>query len=494
MKNKLFTYMACGMMAMAITSCSEDLDSPVLPQPTEFTLPVSQDLDTDVLFGVWGKTTSVGNTNSSYFEQRYEVSFQNVEDGEAVFSHWFTDATTEIGDSAVNYEYTYTFDGKNLTMTPKAAYALQGAGVIKGLSVGDKKILLYTEENGRLDSICTLNRTADPAPSVTSVDRTLPQVGEKVTITGRNLQFVDHIYLPTEQGEQEVVDFEKGSKQISFILPEGDYAPGSIRCQSTGSHLSCYSPAYMFRNDCVFFHSFSSNGTKAPYVGTEFEYTIKSMGTLMSGAKNLTMEKLPTGHSLEETNVKSPDAFLSFFDNKPLTSWALATKTDDKKGYLRFSSCDRFQYVIDHNALQDVKSSTACENLALQMDIYVSTDGEPVWNTGYLSYRINKDQSGLTSPVVANMAMWSEGEPASFADGWKTFTMPLSAFTMTKSSSTATLGGLINSLKSSNLQTILTLVNYPLDALHPAKAVNNFQFNIANIRLVPYNVPNSTKE
>lgn len=115
MKNKLFTYMACGLMALSMTSCSEDLDSPVLPQPSEFTLPASQDLDADVLFGVWGKTTATGNTNSSYFEQRYEVSFQNVEDGEAIFSHWFTDATTEIGDSAVNYEYTYTFDGKNLT-------------------------------------------------------------------------------------------------------------------------------------------------------------------------------------------------------------------------------------------------------------------------------------------------------------------------------------------------------------------------------------------
>lgn len=494
MKNKLFTYMVCGLMSIVITSCSEDLDSPVLPQPSEFKLPASQDLDADVLFGVWSKTTATGKTNSSYFEQRYEVAFQNVEDGEAVFSHWFTDATTEIGDSTVNYEYTYTFDGKNLTLTPKAAYALQGAAIIKGLSVGNQKILLYTEENGRVDSICTLERTADPAPSVTAVDRTLPQVGEKVTISGRNLQFVDHIYLPTEQGELEVTDFEKGSKQISFILPEGDYAPGSIRCQSTGSHLSCYSPAYMFRDDCVFFHTFSTNGTKAPYTGSEFEYTIKSMGTLMSGAKNLTMENLPAGHCLEGTNVKSPDAFLSFFGNKPLASWALATKTDDKKGYIRFSSGDRFLYVIDQNAKQDVKASTPCADLALQMDVYVTADGEPVWNTGYISYRLNKDQSSLTSSVVANVAMWTEEEPMSFADGWKTLTIPLSAFSMTRSSSTATLGGLINSLLSSNLQTIFTLVNYPLDALHPAKEVSNFQFNIANIRLVPYAIPNSTKE
>jgi len=495
MKNKLFSYIACGMMAIAISSCSNDLDSPVLPQPSSFILPEAKTLDADVLFGVWGKTLAQGNTNSNYFTQRYEVSFQNVEDGEAVLSHWFTDATTEIADSIVNYEYTYEFDGKYLKMAPKPAYAILGADTIRGVSVGNERVLLYTEKGARIDSICTLARTADPAPSVTSVDHTLPMVGEKVTITGRNLQFVDHVYLPTQEGEKEITTFEKGSKEISFILPDGNYAPGSIRCQSTTSHLSCYSPAYMFRNDCVFFHTFSTNGTKAPYTGTEFEYSIKSMGTLMSGANNLTFDKLPKGHSLlsADENVKHPDAFLSLFGKTPIASWPVASKTDDKKGYLRFSSADRFQYVINHNALNDVRPSTPCSQLALQMDIYVSTDGEPVWNTGYISYRLNKDQSSLNSSMLANAAMWSEDTPISFAEGWKTFTIPLSDFAVTKSSSTSTLGGLIASLKGSNLQTLLTLVNYPLDELHPAKAVSNFQFNIANIRLVPYSIPTSIK-
>lgn len=496
-RNKLYLYMVGGLMALAITtSCNQDIDVNTLSQPTELSLPEAKDLDANVLFGVWGKTLAQGNTNSNYFTQRYEISFQNVEDGEAVLSHWFTDATTEIADSIVNYEYNYEFDGKHLKMSPKPAYAILGADTIKGISVGDEHILIYTEKANRIDSICTLVRTADPAPSITSVDRTLPIEGEKVTISGRNLQFVDHLYLPTQEGEQEITNFEKGSKQISFILPEGEYAPGSIRCQSTSSHLSCYSPAYMFRNDCVFFHTFSTNGTKAPYTGTEFEYSIKSMGTLMSGANNLTFEKLPDGHSLlsANENVKSPDAFLSFFAKTPIVSWPIASKTDDKKGYLRFSSADRFQYVVNHNILGDIKQNTPCSQLALQMDIYVSTDGEPIWNTGYISYRLNKDQNNLTSSMLANVAMWSDGEPVSFADGWRTFTIPLSAFGVTKSSATSTLGGLISLLKSSNLQTLLTLVNYPLDELHPAKAVTNFQFSIANIRLVPYLVPASVRE
>lgn len=495
-KNKLFSYIACGMMVFAISSCSEDLDSPVLPQPSAFVLPEAQSLDADVLFGVWGKTLACGNTNSNYFTQSYEIAFQNVEDAEAVFSHYYTDATTEIANSNVDYEYTYEFDGKKLRMLPKPAYAILGADTIQGVSVGNNRILLYTEKGTRIDSICTLERISDPAPSVTSVDRTLPMAGERVIITGRNLQFVDHVYLPTVSGEKEITSYEKDSKQISFVLPEGDYAPGSIRCQSTSAHLSCYSPAYMFRNDCVFFHTFSTEDKKAPYTGTEFEYTIKSMGTLMSGASNLTSDNLPAGHSLlaADENVKNPNALLSFFGKAPLDTWPVASKTDDKKGYLRFSSADRFQYVLSHNVLQDMKANTPCGQLALQMDIYVSTDGEPVWNTGYVSYRLNKDQSSLTSSMLANVALWSEDSPVSFADGWKTFTIPLADFAVTKSSATSTLGGLIASLKSSNLQTILTLVNYPLDELHPAKEVKKFQFNIANIRLVPYATPANLKE
>ena len=80
----------------------------------------------------------------------------------------------------------------------------------------------------------------------------------------------------------------------------------------------------------------------------------------------------------------------------------------------------------------------------------------------------------------------------SFADGWSTFTIPLSAFTVTASSNASTLGGLIRQLKDSNLQTVLTLVNYSLDDLHPATALNSFQFCIADIRLVPYVTPSNT--
>ena len=476
----------CCMMAVLI-ACSDKIDVPTLPEQPGEAIPQGVPLSESQLFGVWGASQSYGNTASNHFEQRYEIAFQDVSDGEAVFSHWYTNATTENQDSLVGVEYTYTFDGSTIVMTPKKSYAARGVSALRGIHTGNNRIVLVAEDSRQV--ICTLNRTGDPKPSITSVDRTLPQAGEVVTITGRNLQFVDHIFLPTTTGEIEVTDFTPGSKQIKMVVPAADYAPGSIRCQSTTSHVSCFSPAYMFCNDCIFFHNFLLSGNR-PYVGTEFEYTISGLTqTMISKSKSISATAIPAGHCLENvTDITNPDMFLSIFGNTPV-AWPVSTKTDNTGyGYIRFSSGDRFQYVLDHcNGL--LNKRTACADVAIQMDIYVYSNGQPVWNTGYVQYRLNKDQNSLTSAMVASVAGWEADAPMSFTDGWHTFTIPLSAFPVTKGGSTATLGNLIATLKGSNLQTILTIVNYPLDAAHPAQALDTFQFNIANIRLVPYRTP-----
>ena len=91
---------------LILASCSEDLDSPVLPPSAGITLPEAQPLDAGQLFGVWEATTSKGDNNQNYFEEQYRVEFQSVDDAEAVYSHWYTDAETGMRDSVVNMEYT----------------------------------------------------------------------------------------------------------------------------------------------------------------------------------------------------------------------------------------------------------------------------------------------------------------------------------------------------------------------------------------------------
>ena len=351
---------------LALASCSEDLDSPVLPGDPGITVPDAQPLDAERLFGVWEATTSKGDNNQNYFEEQYRVEFQSVDDAEAVYSHWYTDAETGMRDSVINMEYTYQFDGSTVTLTPKPAAQAAGAAVITATHIGGERMMLTTEAVGRTDSICTLLRTGDPEPTVTGVDRTMPQPGETVTISGRNLQFVDHIYLPTEQGELEIADFTAGSKELKFVLPEADYAPGSIRLQSLSAGVNCYSPAYMFCESTVFFKSFNTFGAGKPYTGTDFEYTIGDLGgSVISGASALDADELPDGHSLKGLDVVNPDSLLSFFGDAPV-AWPVTSGSDKKLGYIRFSTGDRLQHALD-NCGGLFTSFTPCAQLAIQI-------------------------------------------------------------------------------------------------------------------------------
>lgn len=473
---------AALVMASAMTSCSNSIDPSVLDQPESISLPEGVALDDNLLFGEWEAQSAMGSTNRTHFEQSYHVSFQSVTDGTAQISHWFTDAITEMRDSTKNYQYSYSFDGKNITLTPTPEYALKGANVIKGRSIGNEQILLYTDYEGVLNSVCTLHRVSNPVAAITSVDRTLPQAGETITLTGRNLQFLTSVSLPVKDGWVDVVPKEIGSKMLKVVVPAGNtYVAGAIRGNGSDGH-DCYSPAYMFCYDNVFFKDFIVKGTSSnKYAGSEFEYTISSMGTLKDHVKEYGKSAIPDGHTAKDV-ANTPDNLLSFFGGTPI-AWPLATKTDDKKGYLRFSSGDRFQYVLDHCG-GNITANTKCVDLAIQMDIYVSTDGEAKWDTGYLSWRLNKDQSALTSEMGANVAMWDKDNPTSFTEGWKTFTIPLSKFAI--ATKRGTIGELISYLKTNNLQSILTLINWPLDDLHPVHACSTIQFSMANIRLVNY--------
>lgn len=477
---------------MLFTACSKDIDTPSLPAPESETVAQGVPLAADLLFGIWEGATAVGTTSTNHFEQSYRIEFQSVDDAEALFSHWFVDAISTTRDSVCNIEYDYEFDGSTILMTPKAAGQSSGASIMKAVHTGSNKMVLYITQGDVTTSVCTLVRSGDPVPYVTGVDRTLPQPGETVTLTGRNLQFVDHLYLPTISGEQEVTDFTATSRQIQFTVPQADMAPGYIRCQATGAHVSTYSPA-MFCRNCVFFHNFSTQGTSKPYTGTEFENTINITQSLFDKITAVSSANLPEGHALSPSTVISPDSMLCFFGDTPV-AWAVDGGLDPSTGQMRFSFGDRMQYVIDHSNGM-ITEKTKCSDAAIEMDLYVYSNGQPEWNTGFMSFRLDKDQGkSLTQSWFAQTAGWQMNAPMSFADGWKTFTIPLSAFKVTESEAYATVGNLKNYLKKNNKQAIIKMINYQLDANHPAQALSSFQFCIANMRLVPYGIPGNTKE
>ncbi|MBQ8657048.1 MAG: hypothetical protein IJ527_08375 [Prevotella sp.] len=475
------------------TSCSSDIDIPSLPEPESTTIAQGVTLSADQLFGIWEGVSEVGTDNTNHFEQSYRVEFQSVNDAEAVFSHWFVDATSTMRDSICNLTYSYEFDGSTIDLTPHAAATAAGAVKIKGVHTGNNTMVLYAVKNDAVTTMCTLTRTGDPQPSITGVDRTLPQAGETVTLTGRNLQFVDHLYLPTPTGETEVNDFNATSRQIQFTVPSVELTSGYVRCQATGAHVNAYSPA-MFCQNCVFFHDFSTHGTQSPYTDTEFENSINITQSLFDKVSVVAADNLPDGHALTEApGIINPEYMLCFFGETP-TPWGIDNNLDPNTGMIRFSMGDRMQYVIDHSDGL-ITTRSKCKEVAIEMDIYVYSDGQPLWNTGFMSFRLDKDQGkSLTQSWFAQTAMWDLNATVSFANGWQTYTIPLSAFRITESETYATVGSLMNYLKQNNKQAIIKLINYQLDDTHPAQMLSNFQFCIANMRLVPYGIPATTKE
>lgn len=492
MIKKVILLLCLPTLLVCLTGCSKDIEAPSLPEAQNDEIAQGVAIDADVIFGIWeGKSVQQGSTLSNTFEQKYRLEFQSVDDAEVLYSHWYADARTNDVDSIMEVSYDYQYVNLGADITPNT----KGTSNMKAVYIGNNQMELYSIEGDRVSHLCTLLRVSDPEPVVTGVNRTMPQAGEQVAISGRNLQFVDHVYLPTASGEVEVTDFTTTSKQILFTLPEGTYAPGAIRCQSTGAHISSYTPAYMFRTDCVFFKTFSSaGGTKPRYAGTEFESSFDiSSTTLLNNNTVVSAADIPAGHSLEGADVINPETFLSCIAATPV-AWPIDPNSNSgtKDCYIRFSTGDSFQRVLDNcnGALTD---ETACSDAAIQMDIYVYSDGKPEWTTGYVSWRLNKNNS--VGNMVANVAMWSNGNAVSFEDGWLTFTIPLSSFAETQSNeSYKTLGKLVNSLKNNKLESIIKLMNYDLDDTHTAKALESFQFNLANIRLVPYKTPANKKE
>lgn len=196
------TYLLACVAIMTLVACSKDIEAPSLPAPESTAVAQGVTLDPNQLFGIWEGKTEVGTDNINHFVQQYRVEFQSIDDAEAIFSHWYVDAATTIRDSVCNMAYDYAFDGSTAELTPSASAKSRGAVKIKAVHTGGNQMVLYAVKANVTTAMCTLTRTGDPEPAVTAINRTLPQAGELVTLSGRNLQFVDHLYLPTADGWQ----------------------------------------------------------------------------------------------------------------------------------------------------------------------------------------------------------------------------------------------------------------------------------------------------
>lgn len=247
------------------------------------------------------------------------------------------------------------------------------------------------------------------APSITSVDKTLPNKGELVTCFGSGLIEVSKVVLPgnVEITENIICDDEDG-EWFAFVMPEGVTESGSIfmECANGGA----YSPSY-FNYSKGMILDFDG-------VGTQGYWSWSATGSMISPAEDAdgqTVDPLNTGRNncvcltpdrLKPLPVKSrlAEAYTAGNDNDP--DWATAFGID---------------------------AETSVADLALQFDIYVPK--ATPWSGGFLGvYLANNFSSPWADQYNYNVIPWLNSDatitPYFTADAegnesWITITVPM---------------------------------------------------------------------
>ena len=103
------------------------------------------------------------------------------------------------------------------------------------------------------------------APSVASVDNTLPMPGETVTVYGANLQETTKVTLPGDVEITEGIVSDEDGEWYSFTMPAGVTEAGSIT--SEGANGTAVTPAY-FNNNTCFVINFDDKGEMGGWSAT----------------------------------------------------------------------------------------------------------------------------------------------------------------------------------------------------------------------------------
>ena len=251
------------------------------------------------------------------------------------------------------------------------------------------------------------------APSITSVDNTLPMPGETVTVYGTNLQETTKLTLPGGIEITSGIISDEEGKFYSFTMPSGVSESGSIT--SEGANGTAVTPAFFneFRTYITNFDDKGGLGTWSATYGTE----------------DLVDDPLGTGRgkvAMLVPNVKLDAGGLDKGANSLL--WATA---GDKAGEDDWSR----MYSV-------VPASTNAADVAIQFDIYCP---EPWDLSGQLEISLQNNLSNYgygsgctkySSQYINTATVWvpwfnkQDGTHAPFTTGerWQTITIPMTAF------------------------------------------------------------------
>ena len=252
------------------------------------------------------------------------------------------------------------------------------------------------------------------APSISSVDNTLPKAGEKVTVYGANLQESTKIIVPGGVEITDGIESDEDGEWYSFTMPSGVTASGSIT--SEGANGTAVTPAY-FNEFRAFIIDFDGTGEMGSWSAT---FT----------ADDLVDDPLNSGRG--KVCQLIPESFLA--------NGAVSDGVSNIKGFWTAGNGNDND---DWNRMTSViPGNTRVDSVALQFDVYVPE----AWDLGgqmVITIQNNLSNYGYGSACTQYSAQYTNqayawvpwldretGDHKAFTTGerWQTVTIPLSQF------------------------------------------------------------------
>lgn len=317
------------------------------------------------------------------------------------------------------------------------------------------------------------------APSVSSVDNTLPQPGETVTVSGANLQEITSITLPGGIAvDPSTIQSDEDGEWYSFIMPEGVTESGSITAE--GANGTAVTPAYFNNNQCYIIN-FDGLGTQGSWSAT-FSSDDLVDDPLNSGRGKVCMV-LPQS-VLDEGGLKA-----GVSSSKP---FATAGNDDADDDWNRMTSF--------------IPGTTPVDSVALQFDVYCPE----AWDlTGQIEFSIQNNLSTYgygsantkyNADYLQQAYAWvpwlnrEDGSHEAFTTGerWQTITIPLSQFgnyTETEKAGPWTFQNVIDDKNAGSYRNFMIYfcnpdLEFSDDISYPSSLFNQ-KIYIDNLRIVP---------
>ncbi len=382
---KKYIYMLIALVAPLLTACSDDDDA----QSVQMTISKVYLQDVDAKDGQYDR----------------EVDFARLGQMIRIEGSGFTG----LKNIYINGYDTYF---NNALMTDNNVWvSLDKKTPVEKADESVRNTITFVKDNTQTTYQFTVRASA---PSISSVDNTLPKAGEKVTVYGANLQETTKITLPGGVEITDGIESDEDGEWYSFTMPSGVTSSGSIT--SEGANGTAVTPAY-FNEFRAFIIDFDGTGEMGSWSAT---FT----------ADDLVDDPLNSGRG--KVCQLIPESFL--------VNGAVSEGVSNIKGFWTAGNDNAND---DWNRMTSViPGNTRVDSVALQFDVYVPE----AWDlSGQMVITIQNNLSnyGYGSACTQYSAQYTNqayawvpwldretGDHKAFTTGerWQTITIPLSQF------------------------------------------------------------------